>query len=77
MTVPDVLTIGRVSVDLCTEQAGVPPREATTFRKSIGGTSTNAAGAIVAGRMMCADDMPTPHDIDALLHVQRAGGIVT
>jgi 5-dehydro-2-deoxygluconokinase len=34
----------------------------------------NAAGAIVAGRMMCADDMPTPHDIDALLQLQGAGG---
>ena len=45
MTVPDVLTIGRVSVDLYTEQAGVPLREATTFRKSIGGTSTNVAVA--------------------------------
>ena len=37
----------------------------------------NAAGAIVAGRMMCADDMPTPHDIDALLELQRAGGPLT
>ena len=27
----------------------------------------NAAGAIVAGRMMCADDMPTIEDIEALL----------
>jgi 5-dehydro-2-deoxygluconokinase len=45
MTVPDVLTIGRVSVDLYTEQAGVPLRDATTFRKSIGGTSTNVAVA--------------------------------
>jgi 5-dehydro-2-deoxygluconokinase len=45
MTVPDVLTIGRVSVDLYTEQTGAPLREATTFRKSIGGTSTNVAVA--------------------------------
>ncbi len=27
----------------------------------------NAAGAIVASRLMCADDMPTVADIDALL----------
>ena len=27
----------------------------------------NAAGAIVAGRLMCADDMPTIDDIEALL----------
>ncbi len=45
MTVPDVLTIGRVSVDLYTEQPGISLREATTFRKSIGGTSTNVAVA--------------------------------
>lgn len=45
MDVPDVLTIGRVSVDLYTEQPGVPLRDATTFRKSIGGTSTNVAVA--------------------------------
>ena len=45
MAVPEVITIGRVSVDLYTEQTGVPLREATTFRKSIGGTSTNVAVA--------------------------------
>jgi 5-dehydro-2-deoxygluconokinase len=45
MDVPDVLTIGRVSVDLYTEQIGVPLRDATTLRKSIGGTSTNVAVA--------------------------------
>ena len=27
----------------------------------------NAAGAIVAGRLMCADDMPTAAEIDAFL----------
>ena len=27
----------------------------------------NAAGAIVAGRMMCADDMPTGPEVDAFL----------
>jgi 5-dehydro-2-deoxygluconokinase len=27
----------------------------------------NAAGAIVAGRLMCADDMPTTGEIDAVL----------
>jgi len=27
----------------------------------------NAAGAIVAGRMMCADDMPTAEEVDAFL----------
>jgi 5-dehydro-2-deoxygluconokinase len=30
-------------------------------------TRANAAGAIVAGRLMCSDDMPTPAEIDHLL----------
>ena len=32
----------------------------------------NAAGAIVAGRLMCADDMPAQDEIDAV--VAGAGG---
>ena len=34
----------------------------------------NAAGAIVAGRLMCADDMPTPDDIHALMGEPHAAG---
>jgi 5-dehydro-2-deoxygluconokinase len=30
-------------------------------------TRANAAGAIVAGRLMCSDEMPTPDEIDHLL----------
>ena len=30
-------------------------------------TRANAAGAIVAGRLMCCDEMPTPAEIDHLL----------
>jgi 5-dehydro-2-deoxygluconokinase len=30
-------------------------------------TRANAAGAIVAGRLMCSDEMPTPEEIDHLL----------
>ncbi len=41
----DFLSIGRVSVDLYAEQAGVSMSEVTTFRKSIGGTATNVAVA--------------------------------
>lgn len=43
--VPELLTIGRVSVDLFAEQLGVPITEVTSFRKSVGGTSTNVAVA--------------------------------
>ena len=34
----------------------------------------NAAGAIVAGRLMCADDMPTLDDIGSLLLESAPGG---
>lgn len=41
----EVLTVGRVSVDLYAQQIGVPMRDVTTLRKSIGGTVTNVAVA--------------------------------
>ena len=41
----EVLTIGRVSVDLYGEQINAGATEVQTFRKSIGGTSTNVAVA--------------------------------
>jgi 5-dehydro-2-deoxygluconokinase len=45
MTDLELLTVGRVSVDLYAEQLGVPIRQVRTFRKSIGGTATNVAVA--------------------------------
>jgi 5-dehydro-2-deoxygluconokinase len=47
MTTPafDVLTMGRVSVDLYPEQSGVPLAEVRTFAKSLGGSPTNVAVA--------------------------------
>ncbi|MDH3293223.1 MAG: 5-dehydro-2-deoxygluconokinase [Acidimicrobiia bacterium] len=44
MTVPDLITIGRVSVDLYPQQTG-PMKSVTSLRKSIGGTATNVAVA--------------------------------
>ncbi len=41
----ELLTVGRVSVDLYAEQVGVPIREVRSFRKSVGGTATNVAVA--------------------------------
>ncbi len=41
----ELLTVGRISVDLYAEQLGVPVTEVQTFRKSIGGTATNVAVA--------------------------------
>lgn len=47
----EVLTVGRVGVDLYPEQSGVPLSEVSTFAKSLGGTATNVAvGAARLGR---------------------------
>jgi 5-dehydro-2-deoxygluconokinase len=42
---PEVLTIGRVSVDLYAGEVGVGLRDATAFVKSVGGSPTNVAVA--------------------------------
>jgi 5-dehydro-2-deoxygluconokinase len=41
----DVITIGRVSVDLYPEQVGVALEDVRTFQKSLGGSATNVAVA--------------------------------
>jgi 5-dehydro-2-deoxygluconokinase len=41
----EVITMGRVSVDLYPEQIGVPLAEVQTFAKSLGGSATNVAVA--------------------------------
>jgi len=41
----EVLTMGRVGVDLYPEQTGVPLAEVRTFRKMLGGSATNVAVA--------------------------------
>ncbi len=47
----ELLTVGRVGVDLYPQQSGVPLAEVTTFAKSLGGTATNVAvGAARLGR---------------------------
>src|SRR5438046_9244363 len=45
MTTLEVLTMGRVSVDLYPEQIGVPLAKVRTFAKSLGGSPTNVAVA--------------------------------
>ena len=45
MSAVEVLTVGRISVDLYAEQIGVPLARIESFRKSIGGTATNVAVA--------------------------------
>jgi hypothetical protein len=39
----DVITTGRVGVDLYAQQIGVPLAEVETFAKYLGGTATNVA----------------------------------
>jgi 5-dehydro-2-deoxygluconokinase len=39
----DVLTVGRVGVDIYPQQAGVPLEQVETFSKSVGGSATNVA----------------------------------
>ena len=39
----EVLTVGRVGVDLYPQQSGVPLNDVATFAKSLGGTATNVA----------------------------------
>ena len=39
-SMPQVLTVGRVSVDLYAQQTGVSATHVRSFEKSIGGTST-------------------------------------
>ncbi len=39
----DVITMGRVGVDIYPQQAGVPLEEVETFSKSVGGSATNVA----------------------------------
>jgi 5-dehydro-2-deoxygluconokinase len=43
--IPEVLTVGRVSVDLYPEQIGVPLADVRSFRKMLGGSPTNVAVA--------------------------------
>lgn len=50
----ELLAVGRVSVDIYPQQLGVSMTEATTFRKSIGGTTTNVAVAAARLGHRCA-----------------------
>lgn len=45
MTAFDVITMGRIGVDLYPEQVGVPLAEVRTFAKFLGGSATNVAVA--------------------------------
>jgi 5-dehydro-2-deoxygluconokinase len=56
----EVLTVGRVSVDLYPEQIGVPLTEVRTFRKMLGGSPTNVAVGVDASRVGTRPALRTP-----------------
>ena len=64
MSTLEVLTMGRVGVDLYPLQAGVGLDRVDTFAKWLGGSATNVA---VAGRLACSDAMPTAAEVTARL----------
>ena len=47
--IPEVVTVGRISVDLYAQQVGASFRDPQTFTKSVGGSPTNVA--IAAARL--------------------------
>jgi 5-dehydro-2-deoxygluconokinase len=53
----DVITTGRIGVDLYPQQIGVPLAEVETFGKSLGGTATNVA--VAAARLGCRTALVT------------------
>ncbi len=54
MTELEIITMGRVSVDLYPEQFGVSLAEVKTFAKSLGGSATNVAVAAARHGHGCA-----------------------
>ena len=73
----DLITMGRVGVDLYPEQVGVPLAEVRTFAKSLGGSATNVAvaaarlGARAAVITKVGDDPFGPYMRDALRGLRR------
>lgn len=62
MSSPDVLTIGRVGVDIYPLQHGVPLEEVSTFQKFLGGSATNVAVAAARHGLNSAVITRTGHD---------------
>ncbi len=70
----EVLTVGRVGVDLYPEQSGVPLSQVTTFAKSLGGTATNVAvGAARLGRSTAVLTKVGPDEFGSYVRQALAG----
>jgi 5-dehydro-2-deoxygluconokinase len=71
---PEVLTVGRIGVDLYPQQSGVPLSEVTTFAKSLGGTATNVAvGATRLGRRAAVLTKVGPDDFGTFAREALSG----
>jgi len=70
----EVLTVGRVGVDLYPEQSGVPLSQVATFAKSLGGTATNVSvGAARLGRSTAVLTKVGPDDFGSYVRQALAG----
>ncbi len=76
----DLITMGRIGVDLYPLRTGVPLPQVTSFGRFLGGSAANqtmryadAAGAIVASRLECSSAMPTPDEIQAAVTAGAVG----
>jgi 5-dehydro-2-deoxygluconokinase len=68
----DVLTTGRIGVDLYPEQSGVPLADVRTFRKTLGGSPTNVA--VAAARLGCRSAVVTKLGDDGFGDYARRDG---
>lgn len=70
----EVLTVGRVGVDLYPEQSGVPLSQVATFAKSLGGTATNVSvGAARLGHSTAVLTKVGPDDFGSYVRQALAG----
>src|SRR3954447_7429508 len=74
MTQLELLTVGRVGVDLYPEQSGVPLKDVVTFAKSLGGTATNVAvGAARLGHRTAVLTKVGPDGVGSYVREALAG----
>lgn len=70
----EVLTVGRVGVDLYPEQSGVPLSQVTSFARSLGGTATNVAvGAARLGHSSAVLTKVGPDDFGTYVRAALTG----
>ena len=71
---PEILTVGRIGVDLYPVQSGVPLSQVTTFARSLGGTATNVAvGATRLGRRVAVLTKVGPDPFGTFVREALAG----